>query len=325
MRTTEIITEILQKKKPHGGIDSVFFVACGGSFAGFYPAYYLISRESKMLKATMYTSNEFVHTPPKACGEHSIVLLCSMRGTAETAEAARVAKDLGAMTVAYYVQESSLSSTCDYKIQYESIALDEARIEKVNASLQLQFAFELLHQMEDYPFYQDALDAFGIIDDIYRKAVEYSAPRAAAFAAQCKDDKTIYVVGGGPSMGAAYIFSICNLMEMQWIHSPTVNTGELLHGPFEAVDKNLPIVVLLSEGRTRPVDMRALKFLKAYGERLFVLDAKDLGINRISDNVAEFFNHLVFSSLLNNVYLRQLARERKHPYVNRRYMWKVEY
>lgn len=325
MTTAEIIIEILQKRKVFGGIDSVFFIACGGSFAGFYPAFYLISRESKIFKTTMYTSNEFVHAPPKSCGEHSIVLLCSMRGTAETGEAARVAKELGAATIAYYVQESSMTRICDYKIKYESIALDDSHVENLNASLQLLFAFELLHQVEDYPFYKDALAAFSIIDDIYRKAVDYCAPRAATFAVQCKDDKTIYVLGGGPSMGAAYIFSICNLMEMQWIHSPTVNTGELLHGPFEAVDKNLPIVMLLSEGRTRPVDMRALKFLKTYGERIFVIDAKDLGINRISDNVVEFFNHLVFASILNNVYLRQLAHERKHPYVNRRYMWKVEY
>ena len=48
--------------------------------------------------------------------------------------------------------------------------------------------------------------------------------------------------------------------------------------------------------------------MKNYGEKLYVLDAKELGINRLDSSVAEYFNHLVFSSVLNNVYLRELSR-----------------
>ena len=325
MNMNEIVNHVIQGKEKDGGIDSIYFVACGGSYAGFYPAKYFVDRESKTLKTGMYTSNEFVYAPPKSCGKNTLVLVCSMNGTKETGEAARVAKELGATTVALYVKESYMTEIADYKIQYESIALDESRVENVNATLALRFAFELLHQLEDYEFYNEAMDGFEIVDDIYRQAVKYSTPRAAKFAEECKNDETIYVLGGGPSMGSAYIFSICNLMEMQWVHSPTVNTGELLHGPFETVDKNLAMVFLLSEGRTRPVDLRALKFLEKYGERLFVIDAKELGINRISDHVSEYFNHIIYSSILNNVYLRELSYAKKHNYMNRRYMWKVEY
>jgi fructoselysine-6-P-deglycase FrlB-like protein len=82
------------------------------------------------------------------------------------------------------------------------------------------------------------MKAFTILDDIYKDAVKFCKPRAKAFAEAFKNEEFIYVLGAGPSMGAAYIFSICNLMEMQWIHSPTVNHGELLHGAFEAIDKN---------------------------------------------------------------------------------------
>jgi fructoselysine-6-P-deglycase FrlB-like protein len=81
----------------------------------------------------------------------------------------------------------------------------------------------------------------------------------------------------------------------------------------------------MSEGRTRAVDERALKFLRVYGEKLFVLDARELGINRISDRVSEYFNHLLFAPVLNNIFLRELAKVNKHPYTNRRYMWRVEY
>ena len=325
MTIQEIVADILKKKEAVGGVDSVYLVACGGSFAGFYPAKYLLDHASRTLRCAMFTANEFVHALPDACGPNSIVLGCSMRGTPETGEAVRAARERGAATVAFYVQESKMTGYSEYKVQYETIAEDVSRAEQTNAALELQFCFELLHQKEGCPLYEPAMAGFAILDDIYRSAAEYCRPRAKAFAAGCKDEPVIYVMGGGPSMGAAYIFSICNLMEMQWVHSPTVNSGEYLHGPFETLDKNLPMFVLVSEGRTRPVDERALRFLKNYGEKLYVPDAKELGINRLDSSVAEYFNHLVFSSVLNNVYLRELSYAKKHPYQNRRYMWQVEY
>lgn len=325
MSMKQVVGRAIDSCQPEGGIKNLYFVACGGSLGGFYPAFYLMERKSKTIHASLFSSNEFVHALPDALGKNSLVLVCSMRGTPETIAAAKAARQRGAYVVAFYVEESELLEHADDKVRYRSIMFDDTHIQETNASLQLQLCFELLHQREGCPLYEDAEAGFGIIDDIYRRAFQQCTPRAQSFAQECKDEDVIYVLGGGPSMGAAYVFSICNLMEMQWVHSPTVHTGELLHGPFESVDKNLPIVLLLSEGPTRPVDERALRFLERYGQKLYLLDAKELGINRVEKSVVEFFNHLLFSSLLNNVYLKELSYARKHNYMTRRYMWQVEY
>lgn len=129
-----------------------------------------------------------------------------------------------------------------------------------------------------------------------------------------------------PAWGSAYIFSICNIEEMLQIDSPTVNCCEFFHGPFEVLDKNTSVFLLVADGRTRPADERAVTFLKRYGgEKVYILDAKELGINRIPDTVCEYFNHILFSPILNNVYMRQLSYAIKKDYNTRRYMWKVEY
>ncbi len=326
MTIKEIVSDILEKKKAAGTpIDSVFFVGCGGSFAAQYPAKYFLEHESKTLKTAMYTSNEFVYATPKACGPSSIVIACSMRGTAETGEAVKRAASLGAATVSLYFQKSAMTEASSYIIPYLSIADDANPILTGNGCKILALAAEILEQTEGYSSYTQLMDGFNVLDDIYRKAKELSAEPARNFAEACRDDDLIYVMGAGPSTGAAYIFSICNLMEMQWIHSPTVNFGELLHGPFETVDKNLPIVCLLSTGRTRPVDDRAMKFLRTYGQRLFVLDAEELGLGRIDEKVNEYFCPIIFSSLLQNVYLHAISETRNHPIATRRYMWKVAY
>lgn len=322
----QVIEKVLKEKEAAGGIKNVVWIAAGGSNGGFFPAQYFMDRESKTLRSQSFTSNEFVYAAPAFAGENTLAVICSMRGTKETCVAAKIAKELGAATIGLYVQESDLTDTCDYNIQYESIAIDESRTERVNSSIGVNIAMNLVELTEGYAGYEDAMAAFDIVDDVYRKAVEYAEPLARKWAEQNKNEKTIYVMGSGPAWGSAYIFSICNIEEMLQIDSPTINTCEFFHGPFEVLDKNTSLFLLVSEGRCRPADERAVKFLNTYGgDKVYILDAKELGINRIKDSVSEYFNHILFSPVLNNVYMRQLSYATKNDYNTRRYMWKVEY
>lgn len=323
---TEVIENICEERAEDGGIRSVIWIGAGGSFAGFYPAQYFMEHEAKEIRSHAYTSNEFVFAPPSFCGRNTLAVVCSMRGTKETCEAARVAKELGAVTLSLYVDESEMTRICDYNIKYESIAVDESRTERVNSSIALSIAMHLVEKTEGYQHFQDAMDAFEIVDDIYRKAVEYTTPLAEKWADQNKNEKVIYVMASGPAMGSAYIFSICNLEEMLQLDSPTINCCDFFHGPFEILDKRTSVFILVSEGRVRPADDRAIRFLNTYGgEKIYLLDAKELGINRIRDSVCEYFNHILFSPILNNVYMRKLSKAIQKDYSTRRYMWKVEY
>lgn len=320
------IDEIIAKAKADGGLKQVFWVAAGGSNGGFYPAQYFMERESKSLNSHSFTSNEFVYAPPASLGKNSLVILCSMRGTAETCDAAHLAKARGASTIALYIEPSRLTETCDYSFAYQSISFDETEASDMNASYGLFFALVLLKKLENYEHYDLAVESFSVLDNLYRDAWKYSLSLAEKWAQKNKDEPVIWVLAGGPAYGAGYIFSICNLEEMQWISSPTVNTCEFIHGPFECTDKKLPMFVLLSEGRTRPADERALAFLKKHtDDNVYVLDAKELGLSRIDKRVSEYFNHLIFSPILNNVYLRALAVAKKHDYHYRRYMWQETY
>lgn len=307
-------------------ITHVVWVAAGGSFGGFHAANYFMERESKAIFSSTFTSNEFVLAPPAYVDEHTLAVICSMRGTKETCEAARTAKELGAATIALYVEQSDLTAVCDQKIAYESIALDESRVERVNSSIALQIAMALVNQLEGYAEYETAMAAFDVVDAVYRKAVAYARPLAHCWAEQMAGEKTIYVMGSGPAYGSAYIFSICNIEEMLQIDSPTINCCEFFHGPFEVLDKSKPVFLLMSVGRCRKADERALAFLERYGGcNVYVLDGKEIGLNDLPDSVSEYFNHILFSPILNNVYMRALSKATSKDYMTRRYMWKVEY
>ena len=322
----QIVTQVLDEKESIGGLTNVVWVAAGGSNGGNYPAQYFMEHEATQLVSHAYTYNEFVHITPKYVGQSTLAVVVSMRGTAETIEAARVAKGLGAATIAVYVDESDLTDVCDYKIKYDSLAVDESDMSRTNSAVVLALAMELVHQVEGYEHYNDAMGCFDVLDPIYRKAVSYCTPLAHEWALLNADMPTINVMGSGPAFGAAYVFSICNIQEMLQIDSVTTNCCEFFHGPFEILDKRTSVFLLVSVGRSRSNDERAITFLSTYGgKRVYLLDAKEIGLNDLPDTVSEYFNHLVFSPILNNVYMRALSAVTHKNYMTRRYMWKVQY
>lgn len=322
----DMVAKILESKKDVGGIKRVVWVGAGGSNGGNYPAQYFMEHEATQIVSSSYTSNEFVHATPRYVDENTLVVAVSMRGTAETIVAAEVARDLGAATVGIYVDESRLTEVCEYKMRYGSLAVDETNMGETNSAVVTMIAMELVQQAEGYAEYETAMAAFDLVDPIYRKAVAYTTPLAEAWARQNADKPCINVMAQGPLYGAAYVFSICNIQEMLQIDSCTINTCDFFHGPFEILDKRTSLFQLISVGRSRGNDERGIRFVDQYGgDRVYQLDAKELGLNDIKDSVSEYFNHLVFSPILNNVYMRALSRVTHKDYMTRRYMWKLAY
>ena len=193
-----------------------------------------MDREAKKIRSQMFTSNEFVYATPKFVNENSVAIIVSMRGTPETCVAAQVAKDHGASTIGLYVEESDLTEICDYKVHYDSIMFDESDQSQTNAALGVRIAMDIVDVMEGYENYDDAMAAFDILDEVYNDAKEYCLPLAEKWAETNKNEHIISVLASGPAYAAGYIFSICNIMEMLQIQSPTINSLSLIHIFFRA-------------------------------------------------------------------------------------------
>ena len=178
----DVVSQVLADKADKGGIKRVVWIGAGGSNGGNYPAQYFMEHEATQVVSSSYTSNEFVHATPAYVNENTLAVVVSMRGTKETIVAAQVAKDHGASTIAIYVDESGLTEVCDYKIQYDSLAVDESCMGRTNSAVVTMIAMELTQQTEGYAEYETAMAAFDLVDPIYRKAVEYTRPLAAKWA-----------------------------------------------------------------------------------------------------------------------------------------------
>ena len=319
----EIVAEIKEKVEAKGGLKHVYFVACGGSKAAIFPGLYLLQSEAKTFSATTYTSNEFVHATPKQLDGRCVAVICSLKATAETVEAVKVANAAGAITIAMTgSMTTGMAQVGQYVVTYSNG--DDQVYSDSNQANSLRIGFELLHQIENWANYDKAMEAYSHIDEIVAEGKKECLPAAQAWAAKEKDEPVFYVLASGPNYGVAYSMCCCHFMEMQWKHAVCLHTGEYFHGPFETTDKSLPMVLLMSEGRTRALDERCLKFLKTYAENFIVIDFEKLNKGRIDKSVVEFFNPVVMIPI-ERYYVSQMAEIRGHSMDERRYMWKLEY
>jgi fructoselysine-6-P-deglycase FrlB-like protein len=315
---------LISRGADRGPISEVFLVACGGSLVDLYPAKFLLASESSQLRTDLYTANEFVHVVPKALGERSVVIVCSHGGdTPESVEAARISQAMGALTVTLTHNESSkIAAFADHNVVYEWG--DESSVQNNPMAITLALCLEVLQQTEGYPHYQDFRKALQQIDDVVATARSKVQERVGVFAETYRNEKLFYILSSGASYGHAYGFAICSLMEMQWLHASAIHSGEFFHGPFEVTDKQTNFIVLINEGRTRPLDRRVIAFLNRYAENYEVVDARELGIGVLPESVVDYFNPILFYSVMCE-YREALAKIRNHPLETRRYMGKVPY
>ena len=322
MNVKEIVAAIHDK---HPDIYSVFFVGCGASESDLYPAKYFLDKNASRIRASLHTAHEFFYSTPKAVGPEAIVVTCSLSGgTPETVKASRKAMELGAAVISVTMKpESELAKASDYQIIHGFFESYGAKIEKMGNVLGL--ACEILNTWEGYEHYEEILDGLEKIYDLINKSVSQLKPRAAEFGSSYKDMDNIYVMSSGASAMVAYSFSMFLMMEMQQIPSPSFNDGNFFHGPFELVDKDVPYLLLMNDGPTRPMDSRAMEFIQRFDGKLTVVDAKDFGLgNFVDSSVIEYFNPLLLSGVL-RLYAEELADQRSHPLTLRKYMWKIDY
>lgn len=327
------VSDVMAKVKARfdqieGGLKQVIFVACGGSFASSYPARYLLNEESSHLRVEGYNSNEFVYATPKCVGKNTLVIGTSTKATAETVDAVRIARKLGAITIGLTGYADSLTAqTAEYVITYhhaDEWYQDPTLVHYNSQGTALKIAFWLLKEYDCYAAYDKAIEAFEKMPEIYRNAYQAVRPIAAKFAMEYKDDTVWNVMGSGSAWETVYSDAFCFFQEMQTVHCVPIHSGEYFHGAFETTDQNLPILLLKSVGRTRYLDERAERFLNQFAGHHFVVDAESLGLGQLDNSIAEYFNALLLHPISKQL-ITALGDVRMHPMSYRRYMWKFEY
>lgn len=322
MKANEVVSKIL---KEHEKITDVYFLACGGSLVDLYPGFYFVQSESSTMHTAWMTAREFVLNPPKQAGKNSLIIVCSHGGnTKESVEAANAGKALGAAVITL---THTPGSKCDDSSMNPWIYdwADTVDEKEKPQGIVLAVLNELMKIQEpDYKLYDAINEGLDKVDGIVRAAVKKVQNRTWLFADKYYDEDFLYIMASGASYSQAYGFAICSLQEMQWMDCCYLHSGEYFHGPFEVTDEDHLYILMMSKGKNRVMDERALTFLQKYGKKYEVIDAEELGIGAIDDSCVEYFNPILFYAMT-VAYRTALQDKRRHPLDMRRYMGVVEY
>ena len=317
------ITNAIKACQKIDGINHIYFAACGGSMAFMQPAEYIINRECD-IPATILPSREFTTRDPHDLGEHSVVVTCSHSGsTPETNEAAKFAKEKGALTIGIaFTPDSDLEKNSDYTLHYSWGKGTDAS--DLNTGVLYGFIFGLLKAVTGDAKYDKGLKALDDLEAIAERTRQQFGDTTKKWTSELKREKLIYAIGSGINLGETYSFSACWLQEMQWINSSCIDSAEYFHGPFEITAFDVPFIICEGMGVTRKMDQRAVDFAKKHSDKVYVIDNADFDMHEIDDDFKEYY-----SQILSGVVFRQLAEgfsyERGHSLEARRYMWHLDY
>lgn len=296
---------------------SVHLLGCGGSLFTFSPLLNILDRLP--IPVFAFNSSEFILRRPALLGQDALVVVSSSNGTtAETAAAAVSARQAGATVVGITQNaDSVVAHECDQVFAHQGVEAKQVLLARLGLALLNQFA-----SARDY---SGAVRALNASPESFLRSITDFDDQLAAMAAALHDEPIVYVLGSGPLAGAAQTLAMCYLQEMQWRHAVAIGAGEFLHGPFEVVTDEVPVLVLKSEGPTRAMAERAERFLARHTPKLHVMDASRLSLPDIDAAMRPLIGDLVLGSTVLNRTAEHFQSWTGHSLKDRRYMWQVEY
>lgn len=303
-------------------VSRIFLVGCGAPNRNMLVLEYWLQHFGSNIEVHRYFPAEFIAQNPAHLDENSLVLLGSKSGTTpETVSAAEFARQYPCVTVGVtQTQDKPLAQAVEHPLllgetdaaHYGTYMIMQALVGAIMAERSgWALQEKLMRSLEAMP---QALTHEQIIHE----------ERAAEIARLYHQDRIVYHVASGPMFSTAYVFGVCFLMEMQWMHSYPIEAAEFFHGPFEIVDETTPLFLMLGEDPSRPLMERVVRFCKKYTERLAIYDAADFEMTGIDPEIRPIVGPLFMQAVLDRV-TERLAVWHNQPLSTRRYMWKTEY
>ena len=303
-------------------IDRIVLIGCGAPNRIMLGLQYWLEHFSPSIEVRRYFPAEFLTLNPPILDSRTLVLLGSKSGTTpETVEAANFLKEKPCITVAVtQTRELPLAQAVQHALLLGDLG------EWHNGMFMVMQALigGVLDGKKQWALQEKLMRSLEIVPGLLAETKILNEQRTIEEARLYHKDRIVYQVASGPMFAEAYVFGVCTLMEMQWMHSYPIEAAEFFHGPFEIVDQNTLLVLMLGEDPSRPLMERVLRFCETYTQRLIIYDSQEMAMPGIDKEIRCIVAPLVLGACLERL-SEHLADWHNHPLTTRRYMWKTKY
>lgn len=298
------------------GYDNIFLFGIGGTL--LYAGQIMHTAKQLGCSLPLYLENatDFLYEGNKKFTKNSVVVIASLSGnTIEVEAAVDKAHEVGARVIGYVeVPESPLAKKVDHLVttvggEYYWWYTVVLRFMK-NAG-EFDAYDKLTSQMKNLP------DA---VVQIYKDADEEMKNYAEKYC----DEPITYLVGSGNLEDWAVCYGMCIMEEMQWMRTRPISAANFFHGTLEVIERDIPVILIKGEDKTRPEMDRVEKFVNRVSAKVTVFDTKKFALPGIDEEFRGVLSPIVMRSVFMrlNVHLEHC---RRHPIDIRRYYKALKY
>ena len=298
------------------GYDNIFLFGIGGTL--LYAGQIMHTAKQLGCSLPLYLENatDFLYEGNKKFTKNSVVVIASLSGnTIEVEAAIDKAHEVGARVIGYVeVPESPVAKKVDHLVttvggEYYWWYTVVLRFMK-NAG-EFDAYDKLTSQMKNLP------DA---VVQIYKDADEEMKNYAEKYC----DEPITYLVGSGNLEDWAVCYGMCIMEEMQWMRTRPISAANFFHGTLEVIERDIPVILIKGEDKTRPEMDRVEKFVNTVSAKVTVFDTKKFALPGIDEEFRGVLSPIVMRSAFMrlNVHLEHC---RRHPIDIRRYYKALKY
>ena len=270
-------------------IKQVFIVACGTAMHAGMVGKYAIEKLGRV-PVNVDIASEFRYRAPLV-GEGDLVIIISQSGeTADSLEALRVSKALGAKTMGIVnAKGSSIARECDMLVYTHAgpeIAVASTKAYMVQIAVMYLLSFKIalakakIDETECKRLTTELMAMPERIDEIITSTDELSHEVAK----ELMDAESLLYIGRGFDYALSMEGSL-KLKEISYIHSECYAAGELKHGTISLITEGMPVIAVATQSDLFDKTISNIKEVKARGAEVILVCGEGF---EVGEDVADF-------------------------------------
>ena len=266
----------------------IFIVGCGTAMHAGMVGKYVIEKMAR-IPVIVDIASEFRYRDPLITEEDLLIVISQSGETADTLAVLRLAKELGADTMAVVnVVGSSIAREADMVVYTHAgpeISVASTKAYMVQISVMYLIAFELAYtagkitkeQCEKYT--EELLN----IPEVIKDALELK-DNCSFVASKLLNAESLLYIGRGLDYALSMEGSL-KLKEISYIHSESYAAGELKHGTISLITDGMPVIAVATQTCLVEKTISNIKEVKARGAMVILICNDGL---EVGEDVADY-------------------------------------
>lgn len=270
----------------------IFIVACGTAMHAGMVGKYVIEKLARK-PVIVDIASEFRYRDPIITKDDLMIVISQSGETADTMAVLRLAKEVGAATLAVVnVVGSSIAREADMVIYTHAgpeISVASTKAYMVQISVMYLLAFELAYANGtiDKERCMELTAQLGQMPDIIRETLELK-DTCSFVASKLVNAESLLYIGRGLDYALSMEGSL-KLKEISYIHSESYAAGELKHGTISLITEGMPVIAVATQKKLIEKTVSNIREVKARGAMVILICDNSI---EVGEGVADYIIRL---------------------------------